>query len=87
MTRVPAEKKRSPVGIRTSETAGVYLSQIFARFGIPKSLASDDGHKFVSGDLKQWCESVGIKKMLSALYHPRPNGLADRAVHTVNRAL
>ena len=47
-----------PVGNRTSETVKMYLSQIFARFGIPKTLVSDNGPEFVSGDLKQWRESL-----------------------------
>ena len=72
---------------RTSETVKIYLSQIFARFGIPKTLVSDNGPEFVSGDFKQWCESLGIKKMESPVYHPRANGLAERAVQTVKRAL
>ena len=76
-----------PAGNRTSETVEVYLSQIFARFGIPKTLVSDNGPEFVNGDLKQWCESLGIKKMESTVYHPRANGLAVRAVHTVKRVL
>ena len=75
-----------PAGNRTSETLKIYLSQIFARFGIPKTLVSDNGPEFVSGDLKQWCESLGIKKMESPVYHPRANGLAERAVQTVKRA-
>ena len=41
-----------PVGNRTSETVKIHLSQIFARFGIPKTLVSDNGPEFVSGDLK-----------------------------------
>ena len=45
-----------PAGNRTSETVKIYLSQIFARFGIPINLVSDNGPEFVSGDLKQWCE-------------------------------
>ena len=76
-----------PAGNRTSETVKIYLSQIFARFGIPKTLVSDNGPEFVSGDLKQWCESLGIKKIESPVYHPRANGLAERAVQTVKRAL
>ena len=50
---------------RTSETVKIYLSQIFARFEIPKTLVSHNGPEFVSGDLRQWCESQGIKKMES----------------------
>ena len=76
-----------PAGNRTSETVKIYLSQIFARFGIPKTLVSDNGPESVSGDLKQWCESLGIKKLESPVYHPRANGLAERAVQTVKRAL
>ena len=76
-----------PAGNRTSETVKIYLSQIFARFGIPKTLVSDNGPEFVSGDLKQWCESLGIKKMESPGYHPRAKGQAERAVQTVKQAL
>ena len=76
-----------PAGNRTSETVKIYLSQILAGFGIPKLLVSDNGPEFVSGDLKQWFESLGIKKMESPVYHPRANGLAERAVQTVKRVL
>ena len=76
-----------PAGNRTSQTVKVYLSQIFARFGIPRTLVSDNGPEFVSSDLKQWCESLGIKKMESPIYHPRANGIAERAVQTVKRAI
>ena len=41
-----------PAGNRTSQTVKVYLSQIFARFGIPRTLVSDNGPEFVSSDLK-----------------------------------
>ena len=76
-----------PAGSRTSQTVKVYLSQIFARFGIPRTLVSDNGPEFVSSDLKQWCESFGIEKMESPIYHPRANGIAERAVQTVKRAI
>ena len=75
-----------PAENRTSKTLKIYLSLIFARFEIPKTL-SDNGPEFVSGDLKQCCESLGIKKMESTVYHPRANGLAERAVQIVKRAL
>ena len=54
---------------------------------MPVTLLSDIGPEFVSGDLKQWCESLGIKKMESPVYHPRANGLAEKAVQTVKRSL
>ena len=63
----------------------MHLSQIFAKFGIPRILVSDNGPEFVVSDLKQWCESLEIKKMESSIYHPRANGIAERAVQTVKR--
>ena len=76
-----------PVGNRTSKTVKVHLSQIFARFGIPRTLVSDNSPEFVSSDLKQWCESLGIKKMESPIYHPRANVIAEQGVQTVKRAI
>ena len=76
-----------PAGKRTSQTVKVHLSQIIARFGIPRILVSDNGPEFVSGDLKQWCESIGIKKMESPMYPRRANGIAERGVQTVKRAI
>ena len=76
-----------PAGNGTSQTVKVHLSQIFARFRIPRILVSDKGPEFVSGDLKQWCESLGIKKMETPIYHPGANGIAERAVQTVKRAI
>ena len=76
-----------PAGKRTSEAVKIYLRQIFAKLGIPKTVVADNDAKFVTGDLKQWCESLGIKKMESRVYHPRSNGLAERAVETLKRAL
>ena len=70
-----------------SQTVKVYLSKIFARFGMPKPLFSDNCPEFVSDDLKQVCESLGIKKMQLPIYHPRANGLAERAVQTAKRAI
>ena len=50
-----------PAENRASKTVQVYLNQIFARFGTPKILVSDHGPEFVSGYLKQFCESLEIK--------------------------
>ena len=65
----------------------VHLSQNFARFGIPRTLVSDNSPEFVSSDLKQWCESLWIKKLESPIYHPRANVIAEQAVQTVKRAI
>ena len=53
-----------PAGNRTSQTVKVHLSQLFARFGIPRILLSDNGPEFVSSYLKQWCESLGMESLM-----------------------
>ena len=65
----------------------VHLIQFFARFGLPRIFVSDNGPDFVSSDLKQWCESMGIKEMEFLIYQPRANVIAERAVQTVKRAI
>ena len=47
-----------PAGNGTSQTVMVHLSQIFARFEIPRKLGSDSGPEFLNSDLKQWCSMV-----------------------------
>ena len=76
-----------PAGYRTLQTMKVYVSPIFSRLGVPKTLVSDNGPELISGDLNFWCESLWIKKMISLIYHPRANGLAERKVQTVKRAI
>ena len=76
-----------PAGNTTSQTVKVHLSQICARFGTPGILVSDNGSEFMSSDLKQLCESLGIKKTESLTYHQRANGIAERAVQTVKWAI
>ena len=80
-------KEAFPAEIGTSETIKTSFSQIFARFGIPRTLVSDNDPDSVSGYLKLWRKSLGVKKMESAVYQPRANGLAERACQTVKRAL
>ena len=85
-TRI-SKTRISETGLEYQKLLKVYLSQTFARFGIPKCLVSDNDPEFVSGDLKQWCESLGMKRMESPFYQTRANGLAERAVPAVERAL
>ena len=55
--------------------------------GPQKTLVSVNGPDFVSGYLKRWCESLGIKKMETLIYSPRANELVERAVQTVKRLI
>ncbi|XP_061716614.1 uncharacterized protein K02A2.6-like [Cydia pomonella] len=50
------------------------LREIFARFGLPKMMVSDNGPPFTSGELTQFMQFNGIKQTYSPVYHPSSNG-------------
>lgn len=63
------------------------LGTLFAQFGIPETIVSDNGLCFVSAEFEAFLENNGIKHITSAPYHPVSNGLAERAVQIVKRGL
>ena len=63
------------------------LRTIFARFGIPEMIVTDNGSGFVSQECETFLKKNGIKHVTSAPYHPASNGLAERAVQIVKRGL
>lgn len=67
-------------------TINVFRS-IFARFGLPTQLVTDNGPPFFSQEFKMYCEKNCIKHVTSAPYHPQGNGAAENAVKTVKKAI
>lgn len=63
------------------------LRSIFARFGIPSQLVSDNGPPFFSEEFKIYCEKNKIRHTTSAPYRPQGNGEAENAVKTVKKAI
>ncbi|XP_046387450.1 uncharacterized protein K02A2.6-like [Ischnura elegans] len=70
-----------------SETTIEKLRDIFARFGIPKLLVSDNGRQFVSQEFVNFCAVNKIKHVTSAPLHPATNGAAENAVKTFKYSL
>ena len=52
------------------------LRGMFARFGLPKQLISDNRPQFVSLEFSEFMKRNGIKHIRVATYHPRLNGKA-----------
>ncbi|XP_032903205.1 uncharacterized protein K02A2.6-like [Amblyraja radiata] len=71
----------------TSQKTIATLRTIFARYGLPEQICSDNGPQFVSEDFKKFLKTNGIKHYTSAPYHPATNGLAERFVQTFKKAL
>ena len=59
------------------------LRLVFAQFGIPEMIVTDNGTGFVSQEFKVFLEKNGIRHVTSAPHHPALNGLAERVVQVV----
>ena len=75
------------VSSTTSSSTIEVLRDLFARFGIPEQIVSDNGAQFVSEEFQAFVRSNGIRHITSTPYHPATNGLAERAVQTFKQAL
>lgn len=59
------------------------LNGIFAKYGPPAMMVSDNGPPIASSEFSSFCNESGIKLIHSPPYHPQSNGLAERWVQTV----
>jgi len=60
---------------------------LFAQFGLPETIVTDNGSCFTSDEFQIFLKQNGIKHVASAPYHPSTNGLAERAVQIVKKGL
>ena len=59
----------------------------FARFGLPRQLHSDQGRNFEASLVKELCNITGIYKTRTTPFHPRSDGLTERANRTILQML
>ena len=59
------------------------LIKFFTLVGIPKSIQSDQGTKFMSGVFQQVMYELGIHQNKSSAYHPESQGAIERFQQTL----
>lgn len=70
----------------TSATTIRHLTSIFASFGPPKVLVSDNAAAFLSGQFKKFCFDHSIKQVTTIPYYPNPS-FAERVNRNLKSAL
>ena len=71
----------------TTSSVISFLKPIFARYGIPATLISDNGPQFASVEMKQFAETYGFSHVTTSPYYPQANGQAERTVKTIKNLL
>ena len=63
------------------------LSHLFAAYGPPEEIVSDNGPQFVSDEMLHFMKKHGIQPTRVPRYHPASNGEVERYLHILKQAL
>lgn len=87
---VDAYTKWLEVRYMTSATSASVIRELralFATFGLPRKVVSDNDSVFVSSVMTEFYQKNGIQAVTSAPYHPATNGQAERMVYELKQGL
>ncbi|XP_075732178.1 uncharacterized protein K02A2.6 isoform X2 [Rhipicephalus microplus] len=76
-----------PVKHATTTSTITCLRAMFSRFGVPRTIVSDNGTQFSSQDFATFVAKNNIMHLKTAPFHPQSNGAAERAVRTIKDGL
>ena len=87
---VDAHSKWMEVFLMSSATIKATIEKlrtVFAQFGLPNTVVTDNGTCFTSEEFADFLQKNGILHLTSAPYHPSTNGLAERAVQSFKQGM
>jgi hypothetical protein len=70
-----------------TEVADILLSQVFAPFGFPEIIVSDNAHEFTGSVMTCLYAQLRIHKVNTTFYHPQGNALPERVNQPILKAL
>ena len=76
-----------PVNATTAQNAIQALRILFAQFGFPRVIISDNGPAFTSAEFSDFCAKAGVVHHFSAPYYPQSNGVVERFHGTLKHRL
>ena len=63
------------------------LLEVFARFGIPKEVLSDNGSNFVAQLAEEFMKMFKVHHIRTSPFHPQTNGMLERSHQTMKKTL
>ncbi|XP_063535549.1 uncharacterized protein K02A2.6-like isoform X1 [Cydia strobilella] len=63
------------------------LTELWARWGIPKQLISDNGPPFTSTEFSNFLALDGVEHIFTAPYHPASNGASENSVKVIKQVI
>jgi hypothetical protein len=73
--------------ITAEETAALYIKHVFAHFGLPTKVISDQDPRFMSKFMQVACKVTGVKHAPSMAYHPRTDGQSEHSNQWLETAI
>ena len=69
------------------ELADLFVQNVFASHGLPRTLITDRDSRFTSTFWKELCKLLDMKQGLSTAYHPETDGQTERANRVLEEVL
>ncbi|CAF1481864.1 unnamed protein product [Rotaria sordida] len=66
--------------------ANVVINEVFCRYGMPTFMLSDNGPQFIAELFAETCKLLGIRRKLTANYHPQTN-MTERVNRTLKQQI